>query len=130
MPTLSDNPVHLGLGASASILPHFSGTMDWYSDYSAVSPVDGIEGRLVTSHTFETNWGSWEMHPMGAEVVICITGQLILHQEHSNGTIDKVTLNAGDYAINPAGIWHTADVDGPCTAIFITAGTGTQHRPR
>ena len=26
--------------------------------------------------------------------------------------------------------WHTADVAGPATALFITAGLGTRHRPR
>jgi hypothetical protein len=28
------------------------------------------------------------------------------------------------------GTWHTADVAGAATAVFITAGLGTQHRPR
>jgi len=41
-----------------------------------------------------------------------------------------VLLNAGQYAINAPGVWHTADVSGKATALFITAGMGTQHRPR
>jgi quercetin dioxygenase-like cupin family protein len=41
-----------------------------------------------------------------------------------------VTLRAGDYAINPPGVWHTADVAGETTALFITAGMGTENRPR
>jgi len=41
-----------------------------------------------------------------------------------------VPLAAGEYAINPPGVWHTADVTETATAIFITAGEGTQHRPR
>jgi hypothetical protein len=36
----------------------------------------------------------------------------------------------GQYAINEPGTWHTADVTGETTALFITAGLGTQHRPR
>ena len=41
-----------------------------------------------------------------------------------------VTLTAGEYAVNPPGTWHTADVDATATALFITAGAGTEHRPR
>ncbi|HAG37451.1 MAG TPA: cupin, partial [Erythrobacter sp.] len=36
----------------------------------------------------------------------------------------------GEYAINPPGVWHIADIVQEATAIFITAGEGTQHRPR
>ena len=41
-----------------------------------------------------------------------------------------MTLQAGEYAINPPGTWHTADVDHEATGLFITAGMGTEHRPR
>ena len=39
-------------------------------------------------------------------------------------------LKAGEYAIDDPGVWHTADVEGRATALFITAGIGTQHRER
>jgi hypothetical protein len=55
---------------------------------------------------------------------------MTLHQEHADGTTATVTLQAGEYAINPPGTWHTADIDGEATGDFITAGMGTQHRPR
>jgi hypothetical protein len=32
--------------------------------------------------------------------------------------------------INPAGVWHTADVEEPVKAIYITPCPGTQHRAR
>ena len=47
-----------------------------------------------------------------------------------DGSENTVTLGPGEYAINPPGAWHTADIDGEATALFITAGIGTQHRPR
>lgn len=31
---------------------------------------------------------------------------------------------------NDAGVWHTADVQEHGTALFVTAGIGTQIRPR
>ena len=55
--------------------------------------------------------------------------QITLIQELPAGP-QKVTLRAGEYAINPRGVWHTADVASRATALFITAGLGTEHRPR
>lgn len=122
-------PIHLGLGATALPQPAFSG-MDWYEAYGERAAADGVEGRLVSLYRFSEGWDSWEMHPLGHEVVICTAGSITLHQEFSDGRTENVTLGPGDYAINPPGVWHTADVDGEATALFITAGEGTQHRPR
>ena len=90
---------------------------------------DGFEGRLVSMYTFTEPWTTWEVHPNGHEVVVCTAGSMTLHQE-INGKVRTVTLNAGDATINAPGVWHTADVDAPTTALFITAGMGTQVRPR
>ena len=128
--SLEQHPLHLGLGASAIAQPAFTGAMDWYADYSARHAADGAEGRLVTTHTFTEDWTSWEMHPAGDEVVLCLTGEMTLHQEFADGRSETVTIGAGEYAINSPGVWHTADVAGQATALFITAGLGTQHRPR
>ena len=40
------------------------------------------------------------------------------------------TLEPHQAVVNPPGVWHTADVSGPVTALFITAGMGTEIRPR
>ena len=122
-------PIHLGLGAKALPQPEFTG-LEWYEAYAARAAADGAEGRLVSLYTFAESWDSWEMHPAGDEVVLCTAGSLTLHQEHPDRTTATVTLGPGDYAINPPGVWHTADVAGEATALFITAGAGTQHRPR
>ena len=122
-------PLHLGLGAKALPQPEFTG-MDWYEAYGARAAADGAEGRLVSLYVFSEGWDSWEMHPAGDEVVLCTAGAMTLHQEYPDGRTETVTLGPGDYAINPPGVWHTADVTGGATALFITAGEGTQHRPR
>lgn len=124
-------PLHLGLGATAIPQPEMTGGMDWYEAYGARHGADGREGRLVSAHTFTQGWDSWEMHPVGDEVVICTAGRMTLHQEFADGSAGRVTLGPGEYAINPPGCWHTADVEGDsATALFITAGEGTQGRPR
>lgn len=123
-------PLHLGLGSTAVEQPEFTGEMDWYMDYGKRHGVDGAEGRLVSLVTFTESWDVWEIHPNGAEAVICTQGSIRLHQEQLDGTVTQVTLNAGEYAVNPPGIWHTADVEGEATALFITAGVGTENRAR
>ena len=129
MPSLFENPLHLGLGATAIMQPHFTG-IDWYRGYGERHGHDGAEGRLVSMHCFSESWESWEMHPLGDEVVLCLAGQITLHQQHSDGAVASVTIGPNEYAINPRGTWHTADVDGEATALFITPGLGTEHRPR
>jgi len=124
------HPLHLGLGATAVAEPEFTGGMAWYEGYVARHASDGTEGRLVGMWTFSADWDAWEMHPNGHEVVLCTAGALTLHQELPDGTRVTVRLQAGEYAINAPGTWHTADVQGSATALFITAGVGTQHRPR
>lgn len=127
---ISVHPIHLGLGATAAVEPEFTGEMAWYAGYGERHASDGAEGRLVTMHTFTASWDSWEMHPLGSEVVLCTDGRITVHQEHADGSTAIVTLDAGQYAINPPGTWHTADIDGTATALFITAGAGTEHRAR
>ena len=126
---LEERFIHLGLGARAVAEPPFSG-MEWYEGYGARHAADGAEGRLVSQYVFDADWTSWEMHPAGDEVVICIAGSMVLVQEIAEGQVAETPLAAGEYAINPSGVWHTANVPETATAIFITAGEGTQHRPR
>ena len=126
-------PIHLGKGAAAeaqSEFPQDERAMDWYMEYAARHAADGAEGRLVSMYRFAGDWPMWEMHPGGAEVVLCTAGSMTLHQEYPDGRRESVTLGPGEYAINPPGVWHTADISGEATGVFITAGAGTQHRPR
>jgi mannose-6-phosphate isomerase-like protein (cupin superfamily) len=104
--------------------------MGWYERYAARHDADGTGGRLVSMHRFTESWDSWEMHPAGDEVVLCVAGEITLLRKFPDGSTDQVTIGAGEYAINQPGVWHTADVMGEATALFITAGWGTEGRPR
>lgn len=124
------HPIHLGVGATAEVEPEFTGDLTWYEAYAARHEKDGAEGRLVGMHRFTEDWDMWEVHPHGSEVVLCIAGSMTLHQENPDGSRATVTLTPGKYAINEPGTWHTADIKEEATALFITAGMGTDHRPR
>lgn len=126
---LGEFPAHLGLGATVVPQPRFDDPQRWYPAYEARTRLDGREGRLVSLHTFDRPWTSWEMHPHGDELVVCTAGEITLHQE-IDGAVRSVTLRGGEAVINPPGVWHTADCSAPATALFITAGVGTEVRPR
>lgn len=126
---LSRFPVHLGLGATVVPQEAFDGDVSWYQRYGERVAGDGLEGRLVSLHTFAEPWSTWEMHPHGHELVVCVSGRITLHQEREGG-ITTVTLEPHQAIVNEPGVWHTADVEAPATALFVTAGVGTELRPR
>jgi mannose-6-phosphate isomerase-like protein (cupin superfamily) len=127
---LSSIPIHLGRAGRAEPQEPHTGDMAWYQRYGERNAADGAEGRLVTMHSFAEPWSMWEVHPNGHEVVLCVSGRIVVHQEHPDGTTTSATLEPGSAIINPPGVWHTADVDAPATALFITSGAGTEHRER
>jgi mannose-6-phosphate isomerase-like protein (cupin superfamily) len=127
--SLAERPIHLGAGGRAIPQPAFSG-MEWYEEYGRRTADDGAEGRLVIMHSFTEDWTSWERHPAGDEVVLCLTGAITLHQELFDGSTATLHLGPGEYATNPPGVWHTADIAGEATCLFITPGLGTENRAR
>ncbi len=125
--------VHLGLGSTTIPLPKHTGDVSWYQEYGAAHGGDGVEGRLVSMHTFAESWDTWEMHPSGTELVLCVAGTVELTREAPDGTTSTVSLRAGEAVVNQPGVWHTAnvpDASSAPTVVFITAGEGTEIRPR
>jgi mannose-6-phosphate isomerase-like protein (cupin superfamily) len=121
--------VHLGLGARVDTLPDFEWTQEYLESYGQRTASDGDEGRLVTLMRQDASWESWERHPAGDELVVLLSGRADLIQE-IDGEHRVVPLTPGTAVVNPPGVWHTADVHEPGEALFITAGRGTETRPR
>jgi hypothetical protein len=126
---LSTVHAHLGLGARVDVMDDFEWTPEYLEAYTARTESDGAEGRLVMMAQQDASWDSWERHPAGEELVILVSGRVDLLQE-IDGEHHVVALTAGMAVVNPAGVWHTADVHEPGAAVFITPGRGTEHRPR
>jgi mannose-6-phosphate isomerase-like protein (cupin superfamily) len=122
-------PLHLGRGGLAEVQPEHDGSMDWYIGYGERAAADGADGWLVSMHSFTEPWDSWEVHPNGHELVLCTAGEMTVHQE-IDGVTSTVVLTAGEAVVNPPGAWHTADIEGSASAVFITSGAGTENRPR
>lgn len=126
---LSSTFVHLGLGATATPLPDFEWSPGYLERYGRRFAADGREGRLVAIAPHRESWTTWERHPAGEEVVVVLSGRMDLVQRVDGGE-RRMTLGPGEAVVNPTGVWHTADVLEPGTALFITPGAGTEHEPR
>jgi hypothetical protein len=121
-------PIHLGLGATARPLVDFGWSPEQMAAYGASAAADGAEGRLVLMDTQAQTWDSWERHPAGEEVVLLLSGRVDLIQD-LDGEHRRIELHPGEFAINPPGVWHTADVIEPGDGLFITPGTGHRAPP-
>ena len=121
--------LHLGLGTRATPLPDFAWDPESLDAYVTRFADDGDESRMVVMFEQSESWTSWERHPAGEEVVVLVSGRIDLFQE-VDGEVRRLPLRAGQAVVNPTGAWHTADVQEPSVALFITPGRGTDHRPR
>lgn len=121
--------VHLGLGATAERLDDFAWDEEALSAYEAAHAGDGVDGRLVVLGRSSADWTVWERHPAGDELVVLVEGRMTLVQERDGAEV-RIPMVAGTAAINPKGVWHTADVDEPARVLYVTPGLGTGHRPR
>lgn len=112
-------------------LPAFTGSGEWYEQYERSTVDDGPDGRLVSWHRFDESWTTWEMHPAGDEIVLCVDGRITLVQDTVEGE-RTVELTAGEWWVNAPGVWHTADIapGEVATCVFVTPGAGTQTRDR
>jgi mannose-6-phosphate isomerase-like protein (cupin superfamily) len=89
----------------------------------------GAPGRLAMIESSPTDWGAWECHEAGDELVIVLEGEGDLLQE-IDGETRSAPFGPGSAFINPAGVWHTANVRKPMRAIYLTPCPGTKHRSR
>lgn len=113
--------VLLGAGGRAEALE--GGAAFW----AAPGVADG--NWLFAEFAFDADWASWEMHPLGDEIVYLLDGEVTLLLELDGG-VREVLLKDRSAVVVPRGVWHTAKVHAPSRMLHITCGEGTQHRPR
>lgn len=86
-------------------------------------------GRLISMFESREDWQVWERHPQGEEFIFQIDGEMLLLLD-DGGRTTGLPLRAGEFAVVPAGVWHSADVAVPGRALYITPGEGTESKPR
>lgn len=126
---LRTTPVHLGLGSRAKPIEGFAWDPEVLQAYSAAVAADGAEGRMVTIFDGDGPGDHWERHPAGDELVVCLSGSATVTR-YLDEVPERVVLGPGEATVNPAGAWHAVDLTGPSSILTITAGLGTDHRPR
>lgn len=97
--------------------------------WETIDQRDDLAERLIAEFSFDRDWDSWEVHPAGDEIVVLLSGAVDLVLDEPEGE-RSIQLRGRGTAIVPRGVWHTANVLAPSTALHITRGEGTQHRPR
>lgn len=130
---LSKTPVHIPSttadAKSYTALNNFHFDGPSFGKYIEEHCSDDNPGRLVMVETSPTDWPSWERHTEGDELVIVTAGKGTFYQQQDDEVI-STPFSAGDALLNPQGVWHTADVTEPMTAVYITPCPGTEHKPR
>lgn len=130
---LAKTPIHVGslAGTSEAAVPlegfGFDGPS--FGAYIDRHCKPGAPGRLVMVETTPTNWPAWECHTEGDEIVIVLEGKAEFIQEIAGEEV-RTPVGPGSALINPVGVWHTADVQEPLKAVYITPCPGTESRPR
>lgn len=131
---LSNNYLLLDSDGSSALLP--AGGEFWTQLMSGKPTDPGVRrlmgsatGRLLAVLPLRADWTNWEMHPAGDEILYMLEGRATFVLELADGAQERV-LSAGRVLVIPQGAWHTASVSEPGRMLAITAGLGTQHRPR
>lgn len=84
---------------------------------------------LVSCHSFDADWPTWEIHPAGDEIVCLLDGEARLVLDHGDRHHEEIALDEPlAFAIVPRDTWHTAQTKTGCTLLFITPGEGTQNK--
>ena len=83
---------------------------------------------LISSHSFDCDWPTWEVHPHGDEFVVLLSGEaeMVLAKEHGDEIV--CLSEPGSFVIVPRGVWHSAKVRDSARMLFVTPGEGTENR--
>lgn len=126
---LDVDPIHLAGDGTSARIEGFGFDPPSFEAYMRdhCNPAD--PGRLAMIEHSETEWGMWECHTGGDELVVVLSGIARFIQQ-VDGEERPTVVPAGKAIVNPAGVWHTADVIEPFSALYLTPCPGTEHRPR
>lgn len=124
-------PMHLAPGSRVQAVHGFAWRPDVLAAYTSATEADGVDGRLLVVIEDEGPGDHWERH-LADEVVVCLVGRVVVRRssDPSDHSAEEVTLGPGEAVVNPAGMWHAVDMDGPARVLTITPGPGSEHLPR
>ncbi len=111
-----------GLGVDTlAVTPSLYGDLD--------DTYDGFGGHvLVSIHSFDADWPTWERHPAGDEIVVLLEGDARMVIRRDDGFTEIEMNQSGEFIVVPKGAWHTARTSVPTRMLFITPGEGTENK--
>lgn len=68
----------------------------------------------------------WEMHPMGDEILVMVTGALEVEYADSSRS-GTCSLGTGQGVVMPKGVWHRLELREPGLLLTLTPLQGTLH---
>jgi mannose-6-phosphate isomerase-like protein (cupin superfamily) len=83
---------------------------------------------LISAYEFTTDWGVWERHPAGDEVVVLLSGRATMVLRVGSTDESTELVEPGSFVVVPRNVWHTARVTLPTRMLFCTPGEGTENR--
>ena len=82
---------------------------------------------LISCHSFNSDWPTWECHPNGDELVILLDGEVEMRLAKDDGDESVRLATPGEFVIVPRGTWHTARVQREARMLFVTPGEATEN---
>lgn len=124
--SIDPSQTYVLLTADGSSVQVPGGEAFWTSPESELNQFS--QSWLISEFECSTDWSNWEMHPHADEFVYLLAGEAMLQLQVEAG-IASVPLRGRGAVMVPKGVWHTAKVSVPSRMLFVTMGSGTQHRP-
>jgi mannose-6-phosphate isomerase-like protein (cupin superfamily) len=103
----------------------------WTPDFwrtTAFGDSDRVMGAKHAERPSDFHADESEMHPLGDELLLLLTGAVDVALEEPGGP-RVISLHPGQVCIVPRGVWHRVILREPGDLVFVTPPKGTQLRP-
>ena len=102
-------------------------TPSFWGKSSSSALYDRLVGTFDFNSSKDLHSSMQELHPEADELLFLVSGAIdvLLEEAHSERTI---SLEAGQAAIVPRGVWHRLVMRKPGKLLFINSRTGMQSR--
>lgn len=121
---LSTTFVHLRSGGDAERVEL---TPSFWRDSTAPGRYDRLVGIFEFSTPDDLHSSTQEVHPEGDELILLVSGAIDVVLE-DDGAERAVSLEAGQAAIVPRGVWHRLVMREPGKLLFINSRTRMESR--
>ena len=122
---LSTTFVHLRDGGDAEPVEL---TRSFWRDSTTPGRYDRIVGAFDFSTPEHLHSSTQEMHPEGDELIFLVEGAIDVILD-DDGPERAISLEPGEAAIVPRGVWHRLVMRRPGKLLFVNSRTGMESRP-